>query len=230
MPTTLFFDFETTGFVRESMPYDHKSQPHIVQVAAALCDDDTPNGEPIQQIDVIVKPDGWRIPPSSLAVHGITMKDANARGVPEWDAIMALLELIEKADLIVAHNLAFDWKILNIAAARFLNEAAMSRLSASARSAYCTMEASRDLCRIPPTQKMLDAGFSQFKSPRLEEAYQILLGQEMTGAHNALHDVTACRRVFHEIQRRESHKKSRFYRSFGVVAATVAIGFLVWWL
>lgn len=40
----LFFDTETTGFPHKSKPVDHPDQPHVVQLAAELTEDDGHHG------------------------------------------------------------------------------------------------------------------------------------------------------------------------------------------
>jgi hypothetical protein len=36
----LFFDTETSGLWRRDLPEDHQDQPHLVSLAAQLCDDE----------------------------------------------------------------------------------------------------------------------------------------------------------------------------------------------
>jgi hypothetical protein len=39
----LFFDTETSGLWRRDLPEDHQDQPHLVSLAAQLCDDEKSN-------------------------------------------------------------------------------------------------------------------------------------------------------------------------------------------
>lgn len=55
----LFFDAETTGKAAMREPYNSPRQPHIVQLAALLTDDD---GIERGAMNVIVRPDGYGIP------------------------------------------------------------------------------------------------------------------------------------------------------------------------
>jgi DNA polymerase-3 subunit epsilon len=53
------------------------------------------------------------------------------------------------------------------------------------------MQAVRPHLNIAPTYKMMAAGRRTSKTPKLTEAYELLLGKPLTGAHNALDDARA---------------------------------------
>ena len=83
MKPILVFDVETTGLPLWNEPSEDPRQPHLVQLAALLVDDDT--RQVISTLDVIVRPDGWLIPEDVAAVHGITTERAAALA-DEWKA------------------------------------------------------------------------------------------------------------------------------------------------
>jgi len=58
------------------------------------------------------------------------------------------------------------------------------------------MTAAAPIVNIPPTPKMLAAGFNKPKSPKLEECIKHFFGEELPGAHDAMIDVIACRRIY----------------------------------
>lgn len=59
MNLLLVFDTETTGLPDWKKPSGSDEQPHIVQLAAHLVDDD--DRKIIHTIDHVVKPNGWEI-------------------------------------------------------------------------------------------------------------------------------------------------------------------------
>jgi DNA polymerase III subunit epsilon len=67
----LFFDTETSGLWRRDLPEDHQDQPHLVSLAAQLCDDE----KVIHQISLVFSPQyqGFTIPEeASDKIHGIS--------------------------------------------------------------------------------------------------------------------------------------------------------------
>lgn len=188
----LFLDTETTGWpLSRSAPLDHPEQPHLVQLAAVLCQED---GTEVDRCVSIVRPDGWVIPEQASAVHGITTERALAEGRPELDVMTDFARLFGRATLRVAHNESFDCMILRIAIARYGSDADL--LLWDGFPAYCTMREATPVCQIPPTARMQAKGMKAFKSPNLQEAHRILFGEEFDGAHDALADVLACKRVY----------------------------------
>ena len=104
----LFFDTETTGKYDFRMPPDHPSQPHLVQLAAMLTDDD---GKERAAFHVIVCPD-IPIPDEAAAVHGITTEAARMYGFDPVKAIVPFLDFWERASLVVGHNVEFDQLVM----------------------------------------------------------------------------------------------------------------------
>jgi hypothetical protein len=86
----LGFDAETNGIPIWKEPSDSENQPHIVQLAAILVDEDT--REEVDSMDVIVKPDGWEISQEMTDIHGISMEQAMDVGIPEPEALQMYLE------------------------------------------------------------------------------------------------------------------------------------------
>lgn len=184
----LFFDTETTGFFDDRLPIDHEAQPYIVQLAAQLCDD---MGSPVAGFSFIVSNPGVEIPERAAVVHGITTEKAIQFGVSAEFALNAFTHLYQRADLICAHNIKFDKGILEVAIARYYGRTMPLR-----KPLFCTMEAASPIIKLPPTERMRAAGFDKPKPPKLEECIRHFFNEELDGAHDAMVDLTACRRVY----------------------------------
>lgn len=190
----LIYDTETTGLPDFKVPSDASHQPHIVQFAAILVDPATRIER--ASIDLIVKPDGWAIPDEVAAIHGITNEIAESCGVDERTVADLFFGLRKKATVEVAHNSGFDRRIMRIAMLRHL---AMTREDIEVSEAgknYCTMKAAQPIVNLPPTDRMLAAGFRGPKQPKLSECVKHFFDEELEGAHNALVDVRACARLY----------------------------------
>ncbi len=186
----LFFDTETTGFVDDRLPLDHEAQPHIVQLAAQLCEE---GGDPVAGFSLIVDPGisaNVKIPERASAVHGITEERAVQLGVSVRSALALFIHLRSRAKLLVAHNIKFDLAVVQIGLAR------CGQSTDLAKPTFCTMEAASPVVNLPPTERMRAAGYNKPKPPKLEECIRHFFGEELAGAHDAMVDVAACRRVF----------------------------------
>ena len=194
----LFFDTETTGFPRRDLPLDHERQPRLVQLACILAEDD---GTERASLSLIVRPDGWSIPPEAAAIHGIDDALAERAGVPLDAALRLLLGMARQASLVVAHNVAFDVDVTTIALTQARQPDAATELGAMPRA--CTMKMATPILNLPPTERMLAAGFNKPKAPKLAECVRHFFDEDLVGAHDALVDVRACARVYHYLMTME---------------------------
>lgn len=192
--SNLILDVETTGLPDWHTPSDAPHQPHLVELAMLLVDGE---GNPLDAYESLVKPEGWEIPDEAIATHGITTEQAMDEGAPELDVVQAFMDTATRGvNLLIGHNVSFEKRILRIALKRYFpgNETVYDWLKAFPD--YCTMRKSTDHCRLPPTDKMMASGRKTFKSPTLAEAYRHFTGEDFDGAHRAMADCEACRRVF----------------------------------
>jgi DNA polymerase III subunit epsilon len=105
MMREIIFDTETTGL-------DPK-QERIIEIGAVELENRFPTGRTFHHY---IDPDGRKVDPGALAVHGIS--DADLAGKPLFSAIAdAFLEFVGEAKL-VAHNAGFDKSFLNAELAR----------------------------------------------------------------------------------------------------------------
>ena len=187
----LVFDTETTGVEKDAK---------IVQIAATLSDE---HGQTRKSINLIIRPDGYTIPEESSNVHGITTEVAEKFGVPASFALTVFFELYKMADIVVGHNVRFDFDKL----ANYSNDPTTAFKDDKPK--YDTMEAYRDICKIPLTaaqQKFKNSGhpnaanIGDYKNPRLEEAYEFVFQEKMSNAHDAFWDVDATRQLFFWIE------------------------------
>jgi DNA polymerase III subunit epsilon len=193
---TLFYDTETTGFVQKDWPPDHPSQPHLVQLGVVLADE---QGKELASAELIVRPEGYSIPKQASDVHGITTEMAVACGVPLMTALSVFCQLRSIADEMVAYNAPFDELVMAAAIARSGRQP--SHPGPAKRT--CAMTMATPIVALPPTAKMIAAGFDKHKPPNLTEAHKFFFGEGFSGAHGALTDTRACMRVFNEIKKRE---------------------------
>jgi DNA polymerase-3 subunit epsilon len=192
----LAFDTETTGLPDFKRPSDEPQQPHLVQLAIVLLDDDFTERA---SASLIIRPDGWTIPDDIAKIHGITTEIATRVGVPEKMAtdLYTALQYEEPATLAVAHNVSFDLRIMRIAMLRhgYSKDWQEARLPKS----YCTMTTATPIVNLPPTDRMLAAGFTKPKPPRLTECVKHFFDEDLTGAHDALVDVRATLRLYRHL-------------------------------
>lgn len=192
----LVFDTETTGMVVKQLPHPDAAQPDIVQLAAVLYADD---GSVAQSFLTIVKPVQKAVEAGAAKVHGITAERAARDGVEAAEALGVLSRMVERADVLVAHNLAFDALVLRTAWHRALH--GDFRDTVAGKRAFCTMRAMTPVCAIlgPRARHKTD-----YKWPKLSECISFLFGETLEGAHDALVDVQACARVYFELKRRKA--------------------------
>lgn len=198
MDLILFFDTETNGLPQWSLPSEDPSQPHITQLAAELCDEH--NGNVLASMDVLIKPDGWVIPPDLAELTGITTERAMDEGVPIIEALPRFVALWRRAALRAAHNEPFDMRMVRIQMMRSADHGQEIADEWKAAPAFCTQAKSTKIINLPPTEKMIRAGRRHAKSPNLAEAYEFFTGEKLEGAHNAAVDVAACKAVYYGIK------------------------------
>lgn len=113
----LSFKTETNGFPLWGKSSDLEGQPHLVRLAAVLCDGKTQ--EVIDQMDVVIRPDGWDIPQKAIESHGIAFDHAVEKGISESDAIEMFMMLFKDCGFSVSSNKLFNNRIIRIALKRF---------------------------------------------------------------------------------------------------------------
>lgn len=192
----LGYDTETTGFPDWKAPSDAEQQPHLVQLAACLIDAGT--RKIIQSMDVIIKPEGWVIPEDVTEIHGITTEHAMDVGIRESLALEMLLALWSASSRRVGHNESFDAKMIRIATKRYMDEDTQEQWKAG--ESVCTCRLARDVCQLPPSEKMLAKGQTAFKLPNLTEAYRHFFNRDFHNAHTAMADVQACMDVYFALE------------------------------
>lgn len=189
------YDTETSGLPQFKLPSSDPSQPHLVDIAALLYTED---GTLVDSFEAIIRPDGWTIPDEVAAIHGITTEMAMDMGIPESEALDGFMAIHERASLRVAHNRQFDDRIMRIALMRYRDEEAAEQFKAA--TGFCTMNATRDIIKLPPTARMRGG----FKPPKLSEAYKYFTGQDLEGAHRARADAEGCALIYFALQAQES--------------------------
>lgn len=175
----LIFDTETTG-----LPNDYKKQaisepnnwPHIVSISWAVLDTDT--NKVISQKSFTIKPENWTISPEVSKIHGITHNFAMKTGVLLLEAMSSFAS--EKYDLLVAHNIDFDYNvIMNAYYWDLKNEVAHMFAMCSRR---CTMKLSTELCKLP--------GKYGYRWPKLSELYEFTFQRKPVSdsLHSSIYD------------------------------------------
>lgn len=192
----LFFDTETSDFIKKDLPANDPKQAWVVQIGALLA---TPE-KTIDSLNTIIQANGRSINHYAEEVHKISVFKADEEGIPELEAAEKFGLLLRQADLVVGHNFDFDWKY-----AVHLLERNMDDLSDEARSAFyldlpnhCTMK-DKNVVKFCGLKNK--AG--RAKWPKLIELHEILFEKGFDGAHDAFADITATRDCFFELVKRE---------------------------
>lgn len=197
---TLFFDTETSDLINFKARDTDPSQPWVVQLAAILSTEE----RIISSMNMTIQSKGLPMSKGAQETHGISVEFADNYGHEPEDAFNIFVTLCNKADLLVAHNKSFDFRLIAIMAKRInskpnnLNYEVLPVLdNIKEIPSVCTMMSTTKLCQLP-----YPSGKAGNKWPKLTELHMFLFGEEFDGAHDALADVMATRRCYYELLRR----------------------------
>ena len=196
MVVKLIFDTETTGLCNVKWDIDYMDFHHVVQLSWK-----SSNGD---KGDFYIKPEGYSIPDSAIAVHGITDKMASEGGVPFRAVIKGFLDACDRADKIIGHNTYYDTSTIkaNVLRTAKLHPEEVSRSIVEKAVAVLDKDKRIDLMR--KTISFCDLPFPSGKKgkkwPSLVELYRKLFNEEFP-AHNAWEDVLATERCYYELLR-----------------------------
>lgn len=200
----LCFDTETTGITPRCQPSfsNINEWPHIVQLGFILYDTD--NNKIVTNHDFIIDVNEYNIhiPVSASKIHGITNDQCKEHGVSIHVALNCFIYCLHKCDMLVAHNLEFDWNMVNAEILRQLmidNTKLEKQLIQNPPKfiKYCTMKNTIDLCKINSIKKGSSETF--YKYPKQEELHNFLFDEKLNNLHNAFNDVLVCIRCFYKL-------------------------------
>lgn len=163
------FDTETTGI---------SSDDEIIQFAAA----EYVNGELCRTLNLYAIPT-CLIHPEAEAVHHITMQYLNEHGISPTEALERFFEFLGSNALVVAHNIHFDFRMLQNECRKFEYEACLDNLF---------------FCDTIAMAKRIVPGLEHYRLGCLVDA----LGLKGSNTHNALDDTLACGELFFNLIKR----------------------------
>lgn len=170
------FDTETTGLVKNSL-VPLNSQPHIIEFFGHTVDDET--GEVIEEIEFLCDP-GIPLDPVITRITGIKPEDL--KGKQKFsDHAVEVSDIICSVDAWVAHNLSFDFTLLDCE---------------TKRANVPFWPPKRLICTVEETEWIRGHRLS------LSALHEELFGEPFSGAHRARHDVEALTRCYLELRKR----------------------------
>lgn len=185
----LFFDSETNG-----LPHNYKAQasdvnnwPRVIEFSFQVWDDVL--NELTRSEKHLIKPDGWTIPNEKFWIdNGFSTEKNAAEGKPISEVLDIFVESLSDVQLMVAHNIDFDYPIV---AAEMIRA---NKKSANKPAKFCTMKTTTSIVKAPHAR-----GGNGYKWPTLNELHTFLFKVGFEGAHDSGNDVTACRLCFFEL-------------------------------
>lgn len=183
----IIFDTETTGLPHSySAPItDLDNWPRLVQLAWQLHDH---KGSLISNGNFIIKPDGFTIPFNSEKIHGISTQRATEEGHDLKEVLAKFQTDVDKAEVVIGHNIDFDNNIIGAEFVRTEQEALGNQLLE--KDKIDTSLVSKEFCQLP------GGVGGKLKSPKLIELHEKLFGEGFDDAHDAAYDVDATAKCF----------------------------------
>lgn len=178
----LFFDTATTS------KYQFKAR--LIYLTYLEADE---KGNVLDRGHFYVQPEGFQI--DNEEVHGIGQAKAIAKGSPVGEVLKTFLPKVKTADLLIAHNVEYDKKVLfNELRALAWNKTYFTLLYN--KPTLCTMEATTEFCDLRDNDQIRP------KFPRLAELHEKLFDQPYL-RKSKLPDVEVVKRCFFELKKLE---------------------------
>jgi len=161
--------------------------PHITQLSFVLYDTEQKHFTHLfnEYIDIH---DSVFIEEEITNITGIDRDLLDAKGIPMFYALSIFLQCVKHCDCIVAHNIAFDIKMIRYEMLRygFSQKGVFDHVHMA-----CTMKMGKPICGLPsPRFEGL------LKPPKLVELHTHLFNTPVENLHNAIVDVLVCFRCF----------------------------------
>lgn len=174
----LLFDTETTDLIANSLLADNH-QPRVIEFYGQVVDEAT--GEVLHRCEFLCNP-GIPVPALITKITGITTDDV--KNEPPFRSFEKELRLLfSQADAAVAHNLKYDWQVLNME---------------FKRNGLAPLDWPPILiCTVEETE--------WFKGHRLklQDLHSHLFGENFADAHRARNDVEALTRCWLRMKEQE---------------------------
>jgi len=186
-----------------------QSWPSIIQLSYILYDTENPKTSKIfnKYIDI---PEEIQITAESRKIHHITKEKIKAASSVNkakiYDVLNEFMDDVVKADIVIAHNVQFDRKMIIAELIRLQKKDNINqiKLMMNDRHFDCTMEKTKMMCKLKKRYEYRDKKtgkqkyFYKIKSPKLIEAYKHFFGYEPNpqAMHDAIIDAVICLRVF----------------------------------
>lgn len=210
----LCYDTETTGIIRGN-DYAHFDNPFLASIAALLYD--TTAHKVISSLNAMIQPAGWTMPEEAGAINGLSTEYLSAVGIPASVVLPTFISLAIKANLIVAHNVEFDTKIISAALWRHMIEEEEDSADEpiyklklinnwASLPTFCTMKESKDIVKVQTKN-------GKIKYPKLTEAYEFFFSRPLDRAHSANADAVAVLEIYLAIQ---AHKEAKNETTVGL--------------
>ena len=204
----LIVDTETTGLSKAKMITEKTLHlwPHIVQFSYVIYNKET--NTLLKTVDHIVKvPDSIVISEENSNIHGITDTISKTSGQNIESVLSEFMEDYNNADIVVAHNMEFDFNIIKVELMRQIyddnqttlqKEQVTQKLNTlkTSKKLCCTMQESVELCNI---KALTRDGKEYVKFPSLSELHKHLFSVVPKKLHNSLNDVLICLRCFYKM-------------------------------
>lgn len=167
--THLIFDTETTGLILHPAAKD-ELQPHIIEWGGMVVDE---KGKELMTLDILIDP-GIPLPPEITRITGIKPEDLV--GKKQFSAVAPRIrKLFAAADVLIAHNLPFDHRMMCLDLAR-----AGIKSWPWPKHNLCTVQEHAE---------------EWGRRPKLLELYEHYMGRPLEQTHRALDDVRALKEV-----------------------------------
>lgn len=183
----LFFDTETTGL--PSSGPNKMDDCRLLQISYIVCSSENMDNILIEK-DYVIKADGWTIPNAEF--HGVSMERSQQEGQDLLKVVEDIKKDFLKADVVLAHNAAFDKLVIQ------------SELSRNNHELLSTMNWDKFVCTMKLTKRIVKAKnkMGKLKNPTLNELYEHTFWTTMDHAHNSLYDTRNLHTVMAELVRR----------------------------
>jgi DNA polymerase III epsilon subunit-like protein len=198
----LVFDVETTGLLpKKGQEVPVEELPHVIQLSYVIFE--TSNWRVSKEFNHYINiPQHVVISSEITEITGIN-RDMCNKGITMDKALEEFCEDYMICDTIVAHNIYFDRRMIQLEISRHresLNPFHVEKVFLQSyekeenKQNFCTMYKSKNICKI---ERKDDKGETYYKSPKLSELYEHLFETKAPlNLHDSLIDTYVCLRCF----------------------------------